>query len=133
MRKNRCIGFELYATALGQQYFEYAITDAEGNNLVYCQFDKYNGTGTLVTGVQAIAADAEFVGAISGVRADGMTGSPTAFVNEIDFATGTVTVSIGSTVFTGTLTGAETHAVGRIEFTGTRSKTADRSIYLDNI
>ncbi len=130
---NVTAGFDLYATALGQQYFEYSITDTEGNNIVNCRFDAYNKAGTLTIGNTAVAADSDLINAISTVRDDGMTGSVTGVANEINFDTDTVTVTIGSTVFTGSLTGAETGTVAKLEFISSRSKTADRSIYLDNI
>lgn len=130
---NATIGFDVYATSLGQQYFEYVITDTEGNELVRCKFDKYNNAGTLNVAGTTIASNGEFIGAISSVKDDGMSGKATGFSNEIDFDTDTVTVTIGSSVFTGKLTGAETNSVARIEFIGSRSKTAGRSMYLDNI
>ncbi|MBQ8301119.1 MAG: hypothetical protein IJX57_04065, partial [Clostridia bacterium] len=130
---NATVTFDMYVTALGQQYFEYKITDTEGNNLVNCKFDKYNDSGTLTVGTTTVAEGATLTNAMSSVRADGMTGSATGVANEINFDTDTVTVTIGSTVFTGSLTGAETNSVAKVEFIGSRSKTADRSMYLDNI
>lgn len=130
---NAAIGFDIYATSLGQQYFEYIITDTEGNELVKCKFDKYNNTGTLNAAGTTIASNGEFIGEISSVKGDGMSGKATGFLNEIDFDSNTVKVTIGTKVFTGSLTGAETNSVAKIELIGSRSKTADRSIYLDNI
>lgn len=133
IQNNVTVGFDLNVGALGGQKFAYAITDNEGNNLVSCIFERYSGTGTLTVGNTVIATDGEFVGAIQKTNGDGMSASTTAFSNEIDFDSNTVTVTIGSTTLTGTLSGAETKTVAGIEFTGSRSKAADRSIYLDNI
>lgn len=130
---NVTVGFDLNVGLLGQQYFEYIITDAENNELVRCKFDKYNGTGTLALANKNIASDKEFLEAVSGAKGDGMTADATSFSNEINFDDNTVTVTIGTQVFTGSLTGGETKSVSKIEFIGSRSKTADRSIYLDNI
>ncbi len=130
---NVTVDFDLNVGSLGQQYFEYVITDAENNELVRCKFARYNGVGTLAVGTTTIAEDSEFVGAIACVNGDGMSAGTTAFSNEIDFDNNTVTVTIGSKSFSGKLTGAETKSVSKIEFIGSRSKTADRSVYLDNI
>lgn len=130
---NAEIGFDLYVGALGGQNFAYNITDTEGNTLVSCSFDKYNNTGSLMVGNVPIAEPSAFLAAISSSRGDGMTAPVTSFLNKINFDTDIVTVTIGSSVFTGSLTGAETSSVAKVEFVGSRSKTADRSVYLDNI
>lgn len=133
IQNNVSIDFDLKVGALGGQYFEYNITDSEGNNLVSCRFDKYNSKGTLTIGSTVAATDVEFVGEILSSRGDGMTSETTSFANEVNFDKDEVTVTIGSKTIVGKLSGAETGAVEKVEFIGSRSKTADRSIYLDNI
>ena len=109
------------------------INDSEGTNLVNCSFNVYNGTGSMVIGSEEIAVDSDVASAVSKVSGDGMSSSVTQVSNEINFATNTVTVNIGSKSFTGKLTGAETGLISDISFKSERSKKADRSIYLDNL
>ena len=127
------VNFDLYVGALGGQTFTYTINDSEGTNLVNCSFNVYNGTGSMVIGSEEIAVDSDVASAVSKVSGDGMSSSVTQVSNEINFATNTVTVNIGSKSFTGKLTGAETGLISDISFKSERSKKADRSIYLDNL
>ena len=127
------VNFDLYVGALGGQTFTYEINDSEGTNLVNCSFNVYNGTGSMVIGSEEIAVDSDVASAVSKVSGDGMSSSVTQVSNEINFATNTVTVNIGSKSFTGKLTGAETGLISDISFKSERSKKADRSIYLDNL
>ena len=127
------VNFDLYVGALGGQTFTYEINDSEGTNLVNCSFNVYNGTGSMVIGSEEIAVDSDVTSAVSKVSGDGMSSSVTQVSNEINFATNTVTVNIGSKSFTGKLTGAETGLISDISFKSERSKKADRSIYLDNL
>ena len=127
------VNFDLYVGALGGQTFTYTINDSEGTNLVNCSFNVYNGTGSMVIGGEEIAVDCDVTSAVSKVNGDGMSASVTQVSNEINFATNTVTVNIGSKSFTGKLTGAETGLISDISFKSERSKKADRSIYLDNL
>lgn len=87
----------------------------------------------MVIGSEEIAVDSDVASAVSKVSGDGMSSSVTQVSNEINFATNTVTVNIGSKSFTGKLTGAETGLISDISFKSERSKKADRSIYLDNL
>ena len=87
----------------------------------------------MVIGSEEIAVDSDVTSAVSKVSGDGMSSSVTQVSNEINFATNTVTVNIGSKSFTGKLTGAETGLISDISFKSERSKKADRSIYLDNL
>ena len=127
------VNFDLYVGALGGQTFTYTINDSEGTNLVNCSFNVYNGTGSMVIGSEEIAVDSDVASAVSKVSGDGMSSSVTQVSNEINFASNTVTVNIGSKSFTGKLTGAETGLISDISFKSERSKKADRSIYLDNL
>lgn len=102
------VNFDLYVGALGGQTFTYTINDSEGTNLVNCSFNVYNGTGSMVIGSEEIAVDSDVASAVSKVNGDGMSAPVTQVSNEINFATNTVTVNIGSKSFTGKLTGAET-------------------------
>lgn len=127
------VSFDLNVGALGQQTFAYDIKDDEGNSLSSISFDVYNATGALTLGGQTVAEGSTFTKSIASARGDGMSASATSFANEFNFADNTVTVTIGSDKFTGTLTGAETKSVRTVKFTSSRSKTADRHIYLDNL
>ena len=127
------VNFDLYVGALGGQTFTYTINDSEDTNLVNCSFNVYNGTGSMVIGSEEIAVDSDVASAVSKVSGDGMSSSVTQVSNEINFASNTVTVNIGSKSFTGKLTGAETGLISDISFKSERSKKADRSIYLDNL
>ncbi|MDO5398119.1 MAG: sialate O-acetylesterase [bacterium] len=125
--------FDLYIGALGGQTFSYDISDNEGNKIVECSFDAYNGTGTLSIAGTTAAEGSTLTSAVTTTRGDGMSAGVTQVINEIDFIDKTVNITIGQTVFTGSLTGAETGTVSSVTIKSERSKTANRSIYLDNL
>lgn len=127
------VNFDLNVGALGGQTFTYTINDSEGTNLINCSFNVYNGTGSVIIGGKEIATDSEVTSAVLKTNGDGMSAETTQVSNEINFATNTVTVTIGSKSFTGKLTGSETGLISDIAFKSERSKKADRSIYLDNL
>ncbi len=127
------VDFDLNVSRLGGQYFTYEIADSEGSNLVYCTFEIYNALGYISVAGTQIAATSDFKDYVSCIAGDGMSASTTHFSNVIDFDNNTVTIKIGSYSVTGALTGAESGAVANVSFTSSRSKTADRSIYLDNL
>lgn len=127
------VSFDLYVGALGAQTFSYGVTDNEGSSLVNCSFDVYNGTGALSIAGTTVAEDSTLTKAVTTVRGDGMGAAATQVINEFDFYEKTVKVTIGSTTFTGKMTGAETGTVSNVNIKSERIKTADRSIYLDNL
>jgi poly(3-hydroxybutyrate) depolymerase/lysophospholipase L1-like esterase len=125
------VAFDLNIGALGGQTFSYAIADNEGNKLAECSVDAYNAKASVTVG-GVVAADNQSV-SISTAKGDGMSASVTSFINEFDFTNKTVKITIGSSTFTGTLSGSETATVSSVNIKSERSKTADRSIYLDNL
>lgn len=123
--------FDLRLGALGGQVFSYEIKDGEGTDLVTASIDAYNKKLSLSIAGTAAADSASCT--LSTVTGDGMSAAVTNVVNEFDFASGTVTVTIGSNTYTGKLTGSETKSIGSVTARSARSKTAGRSIYLDNL
>ena len=125
------VAFDLNIGALGGQIFSYDISDNEGNKIAECSIDAYNSKASLNVG-NSITADNQTIN-INKINDDGMKAGVTQIINEIDFLNKTVTVTIGQTAFTGNLTGAETGTVSSVNIKSERSKTAGRSIYLDNL
>ncbi len=125
------VAFDLNIGALGGQIFSYDISDNEGNKIAECSIDAYNSKASLNVG-NSLTADNQTIN-INKINDDGMKAGVTQVINEIDFLNKTVTVTIGQTTFTGNLTGAETGTVSSVNIKSERNKTADRSIYLDNL
>ncbi len=126
--------FDLNLGSLSTVNFGYDITDSEGTRLIDCKIDVYNSKLTLNI-ANKVVADNESVG-ISKISGDGMSAATTQIINEIDFTTNTVKVTIGSSTFTEKLTGAETKTVSEVEIQLTRSSgsnNTNRHTYLDNL
>ena len=133
LKGNVDLSFNLNVGNLGQQYFTYTMTDSEGIELIYCQFEKYNGIAQLRIGGETVAVDGEITAAINAVTDDGMKAETTLFKNSVDFWSKTAEVTIGDTVFTGSIQPEAVGDVARFAAESTRSKTAGRSIYLDDL
>ncbi|MGN0149270.1 MAG: sialate O-acetylesterase [Clostridia bacterium] len=123
--------FDLNIGALGGQIFSYDISDNEGNKLADVSIDAYNSKATVKVSKSTVADNQTISTNIA--KDDGMKAGVTQVINEIDFSGKTVKITIGQTTFTGNLTGAETGTVKTINIKSERSKTAGRSIYLDNL
>ena len=129
------VSFDLYVGML-QQTFAYDILDNEDTSLVSCSFQKSSGTneGTLMIAGTSAAQGTELTNAITAIAANPMTKPAIPVVNEFDFNEQTIKVTIGSTVFTGRMTGRETGTAAAVSMKATRAKTnPDRHIYLDNL
>lgn len=133
IENNVSVEFDLHVGALGGQVFEYTVTDGSSNKLIECSFDAYYHSGDIKVAGKSIATGSEFIGSIPSARGDGMNATVVRIKNTIDFTEGKVTVKIGNGEFTGLLTGFEDGSVSGIEFQSSRTKTAPRHIYLDNI
>ncbi len=130
------VSFDLYVGMLGNQRFSYEIMDNEGTSLVNCSFEKRSSgsNGTLVIAGQSVGDSDAIAAAIQAKSGNPMNNPVTQMINEFNFDERTVKVTIGSTVFTGALTGAETATVSAIQMKAVRSATnGERHIHLDNL
>ena len=130
------VSFDLYVGMLGNQRFSYEIMDNEGTSLMNCSFEKRSSgsNGTLVIAGQSVGDSDAIAAAIQAKSGNPMNNSVTHMVNEFNFDERTVKVTIGSTVFTGALTGAETAAVSAMQMKSVRSATnGERHIHMDNL
>ncbi|MCI8520972.1 MAG: hypothetical protein HFE50_05710 [Clostridia bacterium] len=126
--------FDLRLGSLSTLMLGYTITDSEGSSLVDCRLDLYNSKISLDIANTSVASD-ESVG-ITKVSGDGMGAGVTQVINEIDFTTNTVKITIGSSTFSEKLTGAETRTVLGVSIKSTRSSgsnNTNRHTYIDNL
>ena len=133
LKNNVKIGFDVNMASLGQQNFVYSVKDAEGNELVYCTFDRYNQTGELRIGGNKITDASDFTGAISSKADDGMSSPATHFGIELDFYALKAKIDIGSKSYSASLPEETTRDIDIVQIESNRSKTAGRHIYVDNL
>lgn len=129
--------FDAYLTQLGQRYFGFEFVDNNANVYAKMAVDAYNNAGEFKIGGVDAAPVSEVTAAFNTVRVDGMEAEPTHFKVEIDTLKRTVTVTVkGRTeaVFTGSIPSGYSNTLASAALVyQSGSKTADRSVYFDNL
>lgn len=130
------IDFDARITSLGKQYLNYNIYDSNNNPVVSFNFDAYNSNGSLSICGEKVAENGNIK--VNKGAKDGMEVTPTHFTTEIHYPKGTVTVKIATSessyvTFSGTIPQNYKKDVSVLSISKTSSKTANRSMYIDNL
>lgn len=132
------IEFDMGFAKLSKKSSGYAITDTAGNKIVDFSLNEYNNDSSnqkLEIGGKNTAAGNEIMNCVAVTSGNGMTAGLTHFKNEIDFATGAVTVTVSSKNGVGIFKGTMLNINDGIAALALTSNHTDpgRNTYVDNI